>query len=83
MPKGSKVEVISEGNGWSKIKYNGKDAYVSSMYLSDVSQSNSDNSSQSNDKKNTDKVVNTASLNVRSDQVLHIVSWEKFIKEVK
>ena len=66
LPKGSKVEVISESNGWSKIKYNGKDAYVSSMYLSDVSQSNSDNSSQSNDKKNTDKVVNTASLNVRS-----------------
>ncbi|HBF6091638.1 TPA: N-acetylglucosaminidase [Clostridioides difficile] len=66
LPKGSKVEVISESNGWSKIKYNGKDAYVSSMCLSDVSQSNSDNSSQSNDKKNTDKVVNTASLNVRS-----------------
>ncbi len=52
LSKGSKVEVISESNGWSKIKYNGKDAYVSSMYLSDVSQSNSDDSSQSNDKKN-------------------------------
>ena len=32
----SKVEVISEANGWSKIKYNGKEAYVSSQYLKDV-----------------------------------------------
>ncbi|WP_208872225.1 SH3 domain-containing protein, partial [Paraclostridium sordellii] len=30
-----KVEVISESNGWSKIKYNGKEGYVSSTYLKD------------------------------------------------
>lgn len=35
--KGSKVEVILESNGWLKIKYNGKDVYVFSMYLLDVS----------------------------------------------
>ena len=36
LSKGTKVEVISEANGWSKIKYNGKEAYVSSQYLKDV-----------------------------------------------
>ena len=35
--KGEKVEVISESNGWSKIKFNGKEGYVSSDYLKDYS----------------------------------------------
>ncbi|SCH07312.1 SH3 domain-containing protein [Romboutsia sp. 1001713B170207_170306_H8] len=48
LSKGSKVEVISESNGWSKITYNGKEAYVSSMYLSDASNDSSDSSSSSN-----------------------------------
>ncbi|MGO0985875.1 SH3 domain-containing protein [Clostridioides difficile] len=66
LPKGSKVEVISESNGWSKIKYNGKDGYVSSMYLSDAGQINTNDSNQGTEKKDTNKFVNTASLNVRS-----------------
>ena len=56
--KGNKVTVISTSNGWSKIKFDGKTAYVSSKYLSNTS----NNSSQSS----STKIVNTSSLNVRS-----------------
>ncbi|MGL4912940.1 MAG: NlpC/P60 family protein [Romboutsia sp.] len=34
--KGTTVEVISESNGWSKIKYNGLTGYVYSQYISVV-----------------------------------------------
>ena len=61
--KGSKVSVISESNGWSKINYNGKEAYVSSQYLSSVSGNN--NTSKPEVVKEI-KEVNTDSLNVRS-----------------
>ncbi len=37
LKKGEKVSVLSESNGWSKISYNGKEAYTSSRYLKDVS----------------------------------------------
>ena len=53
--KGSKVEVISESNGWSKIKYNGSVGYVSSKYLTTSSTANT-----------TTKYVTASSLNVRS-----------------
>jgi len=33
LKKGTQVTVYSESNGWSKIKANGKDGYVSSQYL--------------------------------------------------
>lgn len=33
LPKGTKVEVVGESNGWAKIKYNNGYAYVSSSYL--------------------------------------------------
>lgn len=33
--KDSEVEEISAANGWSKIKYNGKEGYVSNQYLSE------------------------------------------------
>ncbi|MGL5329580.1 MAG: NlpC/P60 family protein, partial [Peptostreptococcaceae bacterium] len=32
-----KVEVISESNGWSKVKYNSQTGYVASRYLSKIS----------------------------------------------
>ena len=41
LTKGTKVSVISESKGWSKIKYNGKNGYVSSKYLKKVSQNSS------------------------------------------
>ena len=31
--KGNTVTVISDSNGWSKIKYNGRDCYIFSKYL--------------------------------------------------
>lgn len=67
LKKGTKVYVISEASGWSKINYNGKDAYVSSRYLSSISQNNNNTSKPSTPEsvKET-KEVNTASLNVRS-----------------
>ena len=63
--KGTKVGVISESNGWSKILYNNKEAYVSSQYLSNISSGSTDDNT-SNTVKET-KEVNTDSLNVRSE----------------
>ena len=31
--RGSEVECVSDANGWTKIKYNGKEAYVFTTYL--------------------------------------------------
>ena len=72
---GNKVQVISESNGWSKIEYNGKNAYVSSMYLKAVNVSSDSNKpvepstpetpSKPEVSKET-KIVNTEVLNVRS-----------------
>ena len=58
LSKGTKVEVISTTNGWSKINYNGSTGYVSSQYLS--------SSSTSTDTSTTTKYVTATSLNVRS-----------------
>ncbi|MGL5694591.1 MAG: SH3 domain-containing protein [Peptostreptococcaceae bacterium] len=68
LSKGSKVEVISESKGWSKILYNNKEAYVSSEYLSKVSSGNENNNNNDNKPEvvKETKVVNTNSLNVRS-----------------
>ena len=65
LSKGTKVSVISESNGWSKILYNNKEAYVSSQYLSKISSGSTDDNTSSNTVKET-KEVNTDSLNVRS-----------------
>ena len=56
LSKGTKVEVISTTNGWSKISYNGSTGYVSSQYLSD-------NTTSTN---TTTKYVTATTLNVRS-----------------
>ena len=57
LSKGTKIEVISTSNGWSKIKYDGQTGYVSSKYLS---------SSAPESNTTTTKYVNATSLNVRS-----------------
>ncbi|WP_052356532.1 SH3 domain-containing protein [[Clostridium] dakarense] len=64
---GEKVEVISESNGWSKIKFSGSTGYVSSQYLSKINTSpeTPEKPSQPETTKET-KQVNTSSLNVRS-----------------
>ena len=60
LSKGTKVEVISTSNGWSKIKYNGSVGYVSSKYLDE--KVSGDNTSTST----SIKYVTASSLNVRS-----------------
>lgn len=55
--KGTQVELISQSNGWSKIKYDGRLGYVSSQYLDEIK-------NQETGKVN--KVSNTDDLNVRS-----------------
>lgn len=63
--KNEDVDIYSESNGWSKINYNGKVAYVYSEYLSDNSQGNNNDSENSSEIKET-KFVNYEFLNVRS-----------------
>ena len=62
--KGTKVEVISENSGWSKIKYNNKAAYVSSGYLKAVYTNESDKNEDTTEQYKEIKVVNTDGLNV-------------------
>ena len=56
LSKGTKVEVISTTNGWSKISYNGSTGYVSSQYLS----SSSTDSSTSITLSSVNKVISLA-----------------------
>ena len=64
LSKGSKVSVISESNGWTKILYKEQEAYVSSIYL-DSEKSNSQDSTVSKPTIKETKIVNTDKLNVR------------------
>ena len=57
LSKGTSVQVISESNGWAKIKYNGSTGYVSNKYLS---------SNSPTTESTTTKYVTASSLNVRS-----------------
>ena len=64
--KGTKVQVISESAGWSKINYNNKIAYVSSGYLKTVSTNTSDTKPEDSTEQYKEiKIVNTNGLNVR------------------
>ena len=64
--KGTKVQVISESAGWSKINYNNKIAYVSSGYLKTVYlDKKTTNTEDSTEQYKEIKVVNTNGLNVR------------------
>ncbi|MGL5650263.1 MAG: SH3 domain-containing protein [Paraclostridium sp.] len=65
LKQNDKVEVISESNGWSKIKFNGKEGYVSSTYLKDSDGGNTGGGSE-NPNPSNNKIVTATSLNVRS-----------------
>lgn len=58
--KGEVLEVVSESNGWAKVKYDGRIGYISSQYLENVGSSSNTTTSTST------KVVNIDGLNVRS-----------------
>ncbi|WP_373601499.1 SH3 domain-containing protein, partial [Paraclostridium bifermentans] len=68
LKQNEKVEAISESNGWSKIKFKGKEAYVSSAYLknSDGGSVTPDPDPEPDTGNTTTKVVTATSLNVRS-----------------
>ncbi len=60
---GTEVEVISESNGWSKVKYDGRIGYVSSEFLQDIN-NNEDKENetlqtqpQANEEENTQKII--------------------------
>ncbi len=65
LKQNDKVEVISESNGWSKIKFNGREGYVSSAYLKDSNGGNTGGGSE-NPNPSNNKIVTATSLNVRS-----------------
>ncbi|MDQ0230595.1 SH3 domain-containing protein, partial [Metabacillus malikii] len=67
LSKGTAVEVISESNGWSKVKASGKEGYVSSKYLSDKGQTSSNTISTPAIVPRTTKYVSvtSGSLNMR------------------
>ncbi|RFU61127.1 SH3 domain-containing protein [Peribacillus glennii] len=64
LSKGTQVTVYSDSNGWSRVKANGKDGYVSSKYLTSTKPGSSSGSSKS---AVTKKYVNikSGSLNLR------------------
>ncbi|MDU0298021.1 SH3 domain-containing protein, partial [Paraclostridium sp. MRS3W1] len=78
--KGTEVELISESNGWSKIKYEGRIGYASSEFLSNENNvkpsekpstnqntgANSNNNTNETKTIGKTKVVTATSLNVRS-----------------
>ena len=65
LKQNDKVEVISESNGWSKVKFSGKEGYVSSTYLKDADGGNTGGGSE-NPNPSSNKIVTATSLNVRS-----------------
>ncbi|PKG23200.1 SH3 domain-containing protein [Niallia nealsonii] len=71
LARGTKVEVYSQNNGWSKIKANGKTGFVNSKYITKtkISADNSnDSSSESSSESSVTKYVNVSegsSLNMR------------------
>lgn len=55
--KGTVLDVVSQGSGWTKVKYEGRLGYVSSEYLQDIKPESTTQGL---------KEVTTSSLNVRS-----------------
>ena len=56
IPNGTIVDYYSESNGWAKVRYNGKDGYVSTSYLTTNTSSTT----------NTIKKITTANVNMRT-----------------
>ncbi|MED4244923.1 SH3 domain-containing protein [Niallia circulans] len=65
----TKVEVVSESNGWAKIKVNGINGYVSSQYIKAVQTEEKKTTNSSNKQQKVTKYVNVntgSSLNLRN-----------------
>ncbi|MGN7939942.1 SH3 domain-containing protein [Metabacillus sp. 22489] len=68
LKKGTAVTVISEANGWSKVKVAGKEGYVSTKYLSSNKEQNGNTTNPDTNTQTTTKYVNVSSgsLNLRA-----------------
>ncbi|MEK5054468.1 SH3 domain-containing protein [Niallia sp. FSL K6-0212] len=65
----TKVEVVSDSNGWAKIKVNGINGYVSSQYIKAVQSEEKKTANSSNKQQKVTKYVNVntgSSLNLRN-----------------
>ncbi|ACK90961.1 Peptidase, M23/M37 [Bacillus cereus 95/8201] len=60
LSKGIKVQVLFEQNGWGKINYNGKNAYVSSKFLSKTSETDAEKQRQSQEVNKTNDFIQPA-----------------------
>jgi mannosyl-glycoprotein endo-beta-N-acetylglucosaminidase len=65
LKKGTEVTVYSEANGWSKIKANGKEGYVSSAYLTNKNSDSGSGSVPTSEPTIRYVNVNSGSLNMR------------------
>jgi len=71
LSKNAKVQIISTGNGWHKIKYNNTTGFVSAEYIN-TSSTNTNSGNGTNNNSSTDSTVkstgfvNADALNVRS-----------------
>ena len=68
--KGTEVEVVSEKDGWTQIKYSNMSGYVASRYLDAKKNSNTvevpkENAEQNKTEKSVKKTVNVNDLNMR------------------
>ncbi|MGL5641936.1 MAG: SH3 domain-containing protein [Paraclostridium sp.] len=67
LSRGTKVEFISESNGWSKINYNGTIGYMSSSYLGNIDSNGGDNNGGNTEDNavKSDKQVTGSRVNFR------------------
>lgn len=69
LSKGAKVEVVSESNGWYKIKYSNGYGYISASYVNTDTHNNGNSGNSNTDKPSTESKlgeVTTNGLNVRN-----------------
>lgn len=83
IPKGTKVKVISEENGWSKIEYNGSERYVSSEYLETASdESGEDTTSAQTARKTVNPAEGNWNLVIVNAYTEYDKSYKPVLKEV-
>ena len=66
LSKGTVVEVISESNGWSKIKFEGKEAYTSSQYLSSYEENTTPDNNNTITGGDRTEIVKGATVNYKA-----------------
>jgi len=72
LTRGTKVEVYSESNGWSKVKANGKTGFVSSKYITKTKISTDDNGAASNNESSSQTSTITKYVNVSDSSSLNM-----------